>query len=138
MRIRKEWKPWDTSVDFKKVPGTMGVYEIADEQHACIYIGYAGGTSPHGLRGELYRIFGMPPGSETWNWSHPQPDGIAPELKQRARYFRYEENSNAYSRWVECLTRYREDYDDVPELNHDARAPRVPYLGRYHWKSEGI
>ena len=138
MRIRKPWTAWDPGVDFKSIPGSTGVFEIADEQQQCLYIGHAGGLAPFGIRGELYRIFGMPAGSETWNWAHPQPDAIPVGLRQRARYFRYEVNANSFARWVECLTRYREDYETVPECNLDPAAPRVPLLGRYHWKSEGI
>ena len=88
----------------------MGVFEIADEQRETIYIGHAGGDSPFGLRGELFRLFGFPPGSEDWNWKHPHPEGIPTELRERARYYRYEVNHQYYSRWIETLTRYREDF----------------------------
>lgn len=138
MRIRKDWSSWDPGMNFKTLPGAMGIYEIADEQKNCIYIGYAGGASPYGLRGELYALFGMPAGSEKWNWSHPHPEVIPAEVKQRAKYYRYEVTHNYYSRWIEDLTRFSEDYETLPELNKLATAPRPPHLGRYHWKSEGI
>ena len=138
MRIRKDWAAWDPGINFKELPGAMGIYEIADEQKNCIFIGYAGGASPYGLRGELYRLFGMPAGSETWNWSHPHPEAVSAELKKQARYYRYEVNHQYYSRWIEDLTRFREDYEELPVLNREAGAEQPPHLGRYHWKSEGI
>lgn len=137
MRIRKEWTRWDPSANFKSIAGNTGIFEIADEQQQCLLIGLAGGTSPFGIRGELYRIFGMPPGAERWNWAHPHPEDVPADLARRAAYYRYEVNHNAYSRWVECLTRYREDYETLPEFNLVPGAPQVPVLGRYHWKSEG-
>lgn len=136
MRIRGEWTAWDADLNFKEIPGAMGVFEIADEERETIYIGHAGGDSPFGLRGELFRLFGFPPGSEDWNWKHPHPEGIPTELRERARYYRYEVNHQYYSRWIETLTRYREDFGSVPPINDDPAVEQPPTLGRYHWKSE--
>ena len=48
-------KPWldlnDEAV--AKLPGQLGVYELADEAGQTIYIGFAGGRSLFGLRSEL-------------------------------------------------------------------------------------
>lgn len=137
MRIRKEWLAWDPSVDFKSIPGAMGIYEVADEHRKTVYIGFAGGTSPYGLRGELYRVFGPPAGSATWNWSHPRPDGMPAALRQQARYYRYEVNHQYYSRWIEDLTRFREDNGALPVINRDPAVEQPPRLGRYHWTLAG-
>lgn len=138
MPIRKDWSTWNPQANFKDIPGAMGIFEIADEKKTTIYIGFAGGKSPYGMRGELYRIFGFPPGSEKWNWSHPQMEGLPAALKKQAHYYRYEVNHNYYSRWIEDLTRYREDHDlTLPPINREATVEQPPHLGRYHWKSEG-
>ena len=57
MRIRKPWTEWDDEINFKSLPGAMGVFEIADEDRKTIYIGKASGKSPFGLRGELFLCF---------------------------------------------------------------------------------
>ena len=41
MRIRKPWTEWDDEINFKSLPGAMGVFEIADEDRKTIYIGKA-------------------------------------------------------------------------------------------------
>ena len=37
------------------IPGQLGVYEFADDNHRIIYIGVAGGRTRTGLRGEVER-----------------------------------------------------------------------------------
>ena len=51
MRIKKPWTAWDDALDYRRLPGAMGVYELADADHRTLYIGKAGGRSPFGLRG---------------------------------------------------------------------------------------
>ena len=55
MRVRKPWTQWDDSIDPGSIPGAMGIFEIADAERRTLYIGRAGGASPFGIRGELYR-----------------------------------------------------------------------------------
>ena len=50
MRIQKPWTAWDDSINYKTLPGAMGVFEIADNEQKTIYIGKASGKSPFGLR----------------------------------------------------------------------------------------
>lgn len=137
MPIRKPWTAWDDSIATKSIPGAMGVYELADEDQQLIYIGKAGGRSPFGLRGELFRHFSTAERLARENWTHPRMGQDLPMLTERARYFRYEINHQYYSRWIELLTRYREDHDGaLPPANLEDPEP-MPRLGRYHWKSEG-
>jgi hypothetical protein len=46
-------KPWRPCTDFDALPGHMGVYELGNDAGAVIFIGYAGGRSRFGLRGEI-------------------------------------------------------------------------------------
>ena len=135
MPIRKPWIAWDDGIDAKSLPGAMGVYELADAEQRLIYIGKADGRSPFGLRGELFRHFSTAERLERENWTHPRMGQDLPALAGRARYYRFEVNHQYYSRWIELLTRHREDYGTLPAANlEDPEQP--PRLGRYHWKSE--
>ncbi len=135
MRIRKEWTAWDESISSKDLPGAMGVYELADEDHKTLYIGKASGKSPFGLRGELFRHFSTSDRLANENWDHPRMGEDLPSVRGNARYYRFEVNHNYYSRWIEILTRYNEDHETLPPGNlEDPEQP--PRLGRYHWKSE--
>jgi len=137
MPIRKPWSAWDDAVSSRTIPGAMGVYELADEDQNLLYIGKAGGRSPFGIRGELFRHFSTPDRLAQENWVHPNMGQNLPSLAGKARYFRYEVNHQYYSRWIELLTRFKEDYETLPQANlEDPEQP--PRLGRYHWKSEGI
>ncbi|MPZ98915.1 MAG: hypothetical protein GEU80_06165 [Dehalococcoidia bacterium] len=137
MPLRKPWTVWDDSVSSKSIPGAMGVYELADEHQQLLYIGKAGGRSPFGIRGELFRHFSTSERLAAENWTHPRMGEDLPAIAGRARYFRYEVNHQYYSRWIELLTRHNEDYGTLPPANlQDPEQP--PRLGRYHWKSEGL
>jgi hypothetical protein len=46
-------KPWRPCAALNALPGHMGVFELADADGAVIYVGYAGGRSRFGLRGEI-------------------------------------------------------------------------------------
>lgn len=46
-------KPWRPCESLASLPGHMGVFELADAEDAIIYVGYAGGLSRFGLRGEI-------------------------------------------------------------------------------------
>ena len=137
MRVRMAWTRWEEGANPLDIPGAMGIYEIADEQQRTLYIGKAGGDSPFGLRGEIFRHLGTAEALAGKNWAHPRMGETLPALTGgRARYYRYEVNHQYYGRWVEALTRYREDHGTLPPANlEDTEEP--PRLGRYHWKSEG-
>ena len=52
IRLEKPWKPLnETEVD--RLPGQLGVYQIADDHEEIVFIGFAGGHSQFGLRSEL-------------------------------------------------------------------------------------
>ena len=135
MRIRKPWTEWDDEINFKSLPGAMGVFEIADEDRKTINIGKASGKSPFGLRGELFLCFADTERLEDANWTHPKMGQVLPTIKEKAKYYRYEVNHMYYSRWIEILTRFNEDHGRLPSANLEDQED-IPKLGRYHWKTQ--
>lgn len=46
-------KPWRALDDLDALPGHMGVFELGNGTGEVIYVGFAGGRSRFGLRGEI-------------------------------------------------------------------------------------
>jgi hypothetical protein len=105
LRLDKPWKPL-TAEEAQRLPGQLGVYQIADAAGAILYIGEAGARSPFGLRSELQR-----------------------QLAERGAdcQFRVEVNQQYRSRWFELLMVHQHDHGVLPPDN--ARNP-PPVLGR--------
>lgn len=72
-----------------------GVYEIGDASGRTLLIGYAGGKSLFGLRGEVARYIG----------------------NNQAVMFRVEQNMQYISRWKELLMVFRGQQGSLPVLN---------------------
>lgn len=94
MTIRLD-KPWRslTEAEINSIGGQLGVFELADDDQNTVYIGYAGGNSLFGLRGELTDRLG------------------------EAAYFRLEINSAYLTRYRELLMAYFADHKHYPERN---------------------
>jgi hypothetical protein len=105
LRLAKPWRPLTTD-EATRLPGQLGVYQIADASGAILYIGQAGARSPFGLRSELQR-----------------------EAKERGTgcQFRVEVNMQYRSRWFELLMVHQADHGALPPDN--AKDP-PPVLGR--------
>ncbi len=114
--LRKPWQAFDPA-SLKAIPATLGVYEIGDAEGRTLYIGYAGGKSLFGLRGEIGRHFGS--------------DNPNPVTRGRAARFRYEVTLAYLSRWYELLTLYYEANYGLPEGNRVV-GDVPPRLGRFH------
>ena len=99
-------KPWQRSdpATLEGLPGHMGVYEIADAAGLVLRIGYAGGRSLFGLRGEI---------------------GAAVAEVRAAAGFRYEVTTAYLSRYQELLMLHQADHGRLPAHN-----PAEPGLGR--------
>ena len=87
--------------NIKKLAGNLGVFQLADDNGNLIYIGYAGGKSLFGLRGEVDACKDM----------------------QGASQFRVEVNMSYLTRYQELLMVYIADYDRVP-LHNDEQQRR--------------
>src|SRR5262245_41368146 len=100
-------KPWIelTAESVRKLPGQMGVFQLADEAGGVLYIGFAGGKSLFGLRSEIEKRIGS------------------------AARFRYEVNNQYQTRWRELLMLHRAAHGDVPTMNQREPLPKLGRLG---------
>jgi hypothetical protein len=105
LRLDKPWKPL-TAETAARLPGQLGVYQVADAGGTILFIGQAGARSPFGLRSELER-----------------------EARERGpgHQFRVEVNQQYRTRWLELLMVHNADHGSLPPDN--ARNP-PPALGR--------
>jgi len=106
LRLEKPWIPLQSAA-VQRLPGQLGVYQIADERRRVIYVGVAGGKSLFGLRGEVEK--------------HLDDAG--------KRFFRVEVNQQYETRWRELLMLHRADHGDLPELNRGESLPRLGRIG---------
>jgi hypothetical protein len=105
LRLDKPWQPL-TAENAQRLPGQLGVYQVADASGAILYIGQAGARSAFGLRTELQREHAM------------RGDGCQ---------FRVEVNQQYRTRWFELLMVHQADHGSLPVDN--AKDP-PPNLGR--------
>jgi len=99
MRITKAWQPIAEVLDGTsslKIHGEMGIYQLADANQQVIFIGYAGGRSPFGLRGEIGRY-----------------EETAPE----SAFVRLEVTTAYLSRYQELLMIHQADHGSLPACN---------------------
>ena len=103
VRMNKEWKPL-TPESVKRLGAHLGVYQIQDTSGQVILIGYAGGRSLFGLRGELER-----------------------ELASRDSSYRFrcEVNMQYISRYKELLMVHAAEHGELPVENRKTRPPRL-------------
>ncbi len=107
MQLRPD-KPWIplTAEAVARLPGQLGVYQIADADGTVVHIGYAGGRSAFGLRSELQRELAARPQGHT---------------------FRVEINMQYTTRYQELLMLHHADTGSLPR---DNAANPPPRLGR--------
>ena len=105
LRLDKPWKPL-TAETAARLPGQLGVYQIADDKGQVLFIGQAGARSPFGLRSELLR---------------------EAQEREAGCQFRVEVNQQYRTRWFELLMVHKADHGSLPIDN--ANNP-PPALGR--------
>ncbi len=106
VRMTKAWTAL-TPENVKRLTGQLGVYQLADDRGGVVFIGFAGGRSLFGLRGELETALQEPPAGAT--------------------QFRVEVNQQYTTRYQELLMAHVHDCGDVPVGN---RGKPLPRLGR--------
>lgn len=104
LHLDKPWIPLDEA-SVARVPGQLGVYQLADDDGNVCYIGFAGGRSLFGLRSELAVRVGA------------------------ARAFRYEVNMQYQTRYRELLMLHRGAHGELPILNQAEPPLRLGRLG---------
>lgn len=96
LRLTKPWRPL-TSANATKLPGQLGVYELADADGKTVAFGFAGGRALFGLRSELMRLADAPP--------------------HGAMQFRVEINAQYQTRFRELLMVHVADHGSLPAVN---------------------
>ena len=102
VRLEKPWLALDPEL-VASLPGQLGVFQLANEHHEVVYIGFAGGLSLFGLKGELA------------NWLGRWP------------FFRVEVNTAYRTRCRELLMVHFSDHGSYPTEN---TAQETSGLGR--------
>lgn len=102
MALNKAWTDYDPATA-RKLPGALGVYEIGDSEGNVLYVGFAGGKSRYGLRGEIMARF-----------DPASPQGA---LATQARKHRYEVNMMYMTRFVELLEKHEDALGVLPAGN---------------------
>ena len=100
IRLEGEWRPLEQS-EVDTLDGSLGVYQLADDDGVVRRIGYAGGRSLFGLKGELQ--------------AHLDAGGPATR-------FRVEINMQYMSRYDELLMVHVADHGARPIDNDDRRS----------------
>ena len=100
IRLEKPWRVLDPDA-LAQVRGQLGVYELGDADGEIVFIGYAGGRSRFGLRGELESQLG------------------------RAERFRFELNMSYLTRYRELLMAFEADHGRLPARNAGERLGRL-------------
>ena len=106
IRMTKPWTPLQPDA-VKKLTGQLGVFQLANAKGDVVFIGFAGGRSLFGLRGEVEAQMNSPPAG--------------------AAQFRVEVNQQYNTRYQELLMVHVHDTGDVPAGN---RGKPLPRLGR--------
>ena len=107
IRMTKPWVPLDAAA-IGKLTGQMGIYELADAAGRIVYIGFAGGRSLFGVRGEVERAMR--------------------EKTAGATQFRVEINQQYTTRYQELLMVHVADFGEVPSGNKGGPLPRLGRL----------
>ena len=96
IRLTKPWLPL-TADRVQRLTGQLGVYQLADAAGTVVKIGFAGGRSLFGLRGELEQAMRAPPHGAT--------------------QFRVEVNQQYTTRHLELLMVHQADHGALPIVN---------------------
>ena len=94
IRLDKPWQSIDEAL--ARLRGHLGVYQLADESGTVIYIGFAGGNSLYGLKGEVVDMT---------------------ERISAATQVRWEVNTAYQSRFRELLWVHNADFGELPRYN---------------------
>ncbi len=107
LRLEKAWEPIAAALAGESrapLHGEMGVYQLADAADEVIFIGYAGGASRFGLRGEIAAF------------EERAPDAVS---------VRFEVTTGYLSRYQELLMLHVADHGVLPRCNPPATLGRL-------------
>lgn len=104
IRLEKPWTPLNEA-NVARLSAELGVFQLADTEGMTVFIGYAGGRTLFGLRGEL--------------------KAALQRYEGRAMRFRSEITSQYLSRYEELLMIHKADHSSLPCDNLDEGHRRV-------------
>ena len=102
--LSKKWLPIDEALGLLR--GNLGVYQLADAEQQIRFVGYAGGKSLFGLKGEVQ---------------------VAVQRLPAATLVRWEVTTSYLSRYKELLMLHYHDYGELPP---DNSLPAAVTLGK--------
>ncbi len=102
IRMTKPWTPIDVALT--RLHGQVGVYQLANEEQVVIYIGFAGGRSLFGLKGEV---------------------AAQAAAQSDARFVRVEITTSYTTRYRELLMVHIADHGESPVNNPPMRLGRL-------------
>lgn len=103
IRLNKEWQSAQAAAP--QLSGNLGVFQLADQSERIIFIGYAGGKSRFGLKGEVAEALQRTSG---------------------AAFVRWEVNTAYMSRYKELLMIHLHDYGQLPLANEPSPGESIP------------
>lgn len=103
IRLNKEWQSAQAAAC--QLSGSLGVFQLADKAEHIIFIGYAGGKSRFGLKGEVAEAFRRTSGAALVRW---------------------EVNTAYMSRYKELLMIHLHDYGELPVANEPSPGESMP------------
>jgi len=107
VRLTKPWLDLQ-AVEPEAIPAQLGVFELADADGEVLYVGYAGGREPFGLRSAVATAV----------------EAVGGGADTTPARFRYELTHGYLSRWEELLMVHVHDSGSVPIANQDGDEPR--------------
>ena len=102
VRLTKDWIP--VSEVLTSLKGNLGVFEFANVQREVVFIGFAGGKSQFGLKGEV---------------------AAALEKYSDIAAFRFEITTAYHTRYRELLMAHIADHDTLPHYNEQITLGRL-------------
>ncbi len=102
VRLTRPWLPAEAAA--ARLKGHLGVFQLADAQEEVIFIGYAGGRSLFGLKGEVAAVLQRLP---------------------EACFFRVEITTGYLSRYRELMMAHIADHGAPPRHNPPERLGRL-------------
>ena len=102
VRLTKDWIP--VSEVLTRLKGNLGVFQFANVQHEVVFIGFAGGKSQFGLKGEV---------------------ALALDKYSDIAAFRFEITTAYHTRYRELLMAHIADHDTLPHYNEQITLGRL-------------
>jgi hypothetical protein len=102
IRLLKEWVPVENILG--RLKGNLGVFQLASADRTVVFIGFAGGRSHFGLKGEV---------------------AAALELYEDVAFARFEVTTAYHTRYRELLMTHVADHGELPRFNEPIKLGRL-------------